>query len=128
MLPSVTSLTKEPFQKQDTNHSFTQEASLDMIAFFTILLGFLMDHDIQNLTIAHPPLQQLQQAITMLADYDFHWIKAANPNWATQTEIYPDKPTAFLTFLFHYNLDTSLVMHYLKGNYTAAHRNVKDII
>ncbi len=84
--------------------------------------------DVQNLTVTYPPLQQLQQAITTLANYDFRWIKMTNPNWAAQAEIHPDKPAALLSCLFHYKMDTSLVMHYLGGNFTAAHRNVDNII
>ncbi len=128
MLPSANTLRMGPFGKQDTNHSFMQEALLDMIAFFAILSGFLMVNDLHNLTTAHPLLQQLQDTITMLADYYYRWIKTANQNWATQMKVNPDKTTAFLTCLFYYNIDTSLVMHYLGGNYTRVHRNVDDII
>ncbi len=127
-LPSITTLQRGPFRKQDHNHSFTQEASLDTIAFIAISLGFITNHNLHNLTSAHPPLQQLQQAISSLANYDFQWIKAANPDWATQTKIHLDKPTAFLACLFHYNMDMSLIMRYLGRNYTAAHRNVNTII
>ncbi len=65
-LPSATNLWRGPFRKQDISHSFTQEESLDTIPSFTILLGFLKDHDLNNLTTAHPPPRQLQQAIIKL--------------------------------------------------------------
>ncbi len=45
-----------------------------------------------------------------------------------QSKIDPCKQSTFLACLFHYNMDTSLVMHYLGGNYTAAHKNVDNII
>ncbi len=76
----------------------------------------------------HPPIHQLQQAITNLADYNFSWIKEPNPNWATQYKIDPRKQSASLACLLHYKMDTSLVMHYLGGNHTAAHRNIDNII
>ncbi len=49
-------------------------------------------------------------------------------NWAMQTNIHLDNPTAFLACLFHYNMDTSRIMRYLGGKYTAAHSNVDNFI
>ncbi len=127
-LPSPAALRKGPFGNPDTNHSFIQDASFDTIAFFIISSGFLTEHDTSHLIGAHPPLQQLVQATNDLADYDFRWIRTPNPNWASQAEIIPEKPIAFLACLFHYNMDVSLVMHYLGGNYMAAHQNIDNII
>ncbi len=67
-LPMATTLRRGPFGKQDTNHSFTQEALLDTIAYLAILLGFLTNHDQHNLTAAHLPLKQLQHVISSLAN------------------------------------------------------------
>ena len=39
----------------------------------------------------------------------------------------PDKKYAMLAFLFHHDLDTSLLMQYLGNNYTRAYREVSSI-
>ncbi len=127
-LSSVIALRKGPFGRQDINHSFRQGTFFNTTAFFVFSSGFLTSDDITKLTIALPPLQQLHQAILDLDDYNFRWIKEPNQDWASQTEIDPRKQTAFLAWLFHYNMDTSLVMRFLGGNYTAAYRNVDNII
>ncbi len=66
-----------------------QEAAFDTITFFVFTSSFLTTDNISNLTVAHPPLHQLQQAITNLANYDFRWIKEPNPEWAMQSKINP---------------------------------------
>lgn len=50
------------------------------------------------------------QAITDYSTYNFWWIKDSNTNWPAQASICLEKPQAFLTWLFHHNMDTSLVM------------------
>ncbi len=99
-LPTATALHWGNFNKLDWNHSFTQEASLNMIAFFFCRIPW--------------------GAIYLYNNCNFQWIKETNPNWAEQTNIHPDKPQAVLVCLFHYNMDTSLVMWYLGGLYCGA--------
>lgn len=127
-LPTATKLCWGPFGQLDIKDSFTQEESLDTIAFHFSTLRFLSDHDLMTFAHAHPPLTQLHHAIKELSNYNFQWIRELNHEWACQAEINPAKPSAFLSCLFHYNMDTSLVMHYLGRNYTATHHNVDDIV
>lgn len=90
-------------------------------------MGFLAMHDLQAFTVAHPPLQELHQAIQEPKDYNFWWLWDSNPNWETQTKIKQEEPKTFLAHLFHYNMNTSPDLWYLGGNYTAMHSNVDNI-
>ena len=70
----------------------------------------------------HPLVTQLASSYVSLRSYDFCWIQDYDPAWASQTAIPPDKQYAMLDCLFHYDLDTSLLMHFLGNNYTGAYR------
>ena len=83
--------------------------------------------DREALLDTHPLTRHLDKMRKNLATYDFCWIRNADKNWSTQTEISKNKSKAMLACLFHYNLDVSLLMRYLGQNYTAAHRDVQGI-
>ena len=60
-----------------------------------------------------------------LSRYDFTWLQSTDTEWASQTAIPEERRKAMMACVFHYNLDVSLVMRFLGGNHTAAHRNVQ---
>ena len=71
-------------------------------------------------------MEHLASTILSLRDYDFGWIRVPNKNWVTQTSIEAEHKRALLACLLHYNLDVSLIMRFLGGNYVGAHRDVKE--
>ena len=48
--------------------------------------------------------------------------------WATQKSIEAEHKRAMLACLLHYNLNVSLLMHFLGGNYVDAHRDVEKTV
>ena len=59
-----------------------------------------------------------------LSRYNFRWIRNTDTAWASQLAISVHRHKAMMACLLHYNLDVSLFMRYLGGNYTGAHRNI----
>ena len=122
-------LFKEAFGKPDLQHSFTQEACADTTLHFVLMSGYLTQGDKRSLFEASNPLvEHLDTMRKSLKHYDFRWLKDINTNWADIKRLAKDKAIAMMACLFFYDMDVSLLMRYLGGNYTAAHRNVSAIV
>ncbi len=89
-----------------------QEASFDTITFHLLDSGFLSPDSMTNLIKSHTAPEELHASMINLTAYDFWWLKDSNLQWATQTEIDPNKP----------------IMRFLGGNYIVTHQDVEDII
>jgi len=127
-LPSKTSLRLTAFGRSDANHSFTQEASFETCLLPLLKSGYLGIPDTLSLLETHPLISHLATSYISLQFLDFRGLREYNPDWADQTHIPPDKQYAMLACLFHYDLDTSLLMRYLGNNYTGAYREVSDVV
>ena len=127
-IPSRISLLKGGFGRPDINHSFNQEACFDTAVFSVIKSGFLEPPDIVNLFDSHPLINHLAAASVAYSDYDFRWVREYNPNWADQSAIDPDRIVALTAALFHFNLDTSMLMRYMGNNYTGEYRNIDAVV
>jgi hypothetical protein len=73
-------------------------------------------------------VSHLATSYISLRSLDFRSLQDYNPDQADQTHIPPNKQYAMLACLFHYDLDTSLLMRYLGNNYTGAHRDISAIV
>ena len=76
-----------------------------------------------NLYSVNPLIPHLARMMDTLSTYDFRWLRNTNPTWATQTTIPTERRKAMMACLFHYNMDVSLLMRFLGGNYTGAYRD-----
>lgn len=128
-LPTKCQLYAQEFGRPSLRHSFTQEASADTCLYLVLKSEFLAEDDKSNLFEATNPLVQHLDTIRLkLRDYDFRWIQKSNPKWASQVEIDTNRVMAMMACLFHYDLDVSLLMRYLGGNYTAAYRDIQQTV
>ena len=127
-LPSRSDLYKTTFGKQSIHHSFAQEASFETTLLHPLCSGFLTPTDTLNLFVAHPLIPHLATAKVAYHDYDFTWIRQYNTAWDDQQDIDPVRQRAMTACLLHYNLDTSLLMHYLGNNYTGAYRETDKVV
>ena len=92
------------------------------------LTSRLLDKDSKQALIdSHPLVAHMSQVSKSLAQYNFLWLQQTDTNWASQTAIPTLRRKAMMACLFHFNLDVSLVMRFLGGNYTAAHRNYQTV-
>jgi hypothetical protein len=126
-LPSKVSLLTA-FGRQDTLHSFTQEALFKTILFHLLRSGYLSVTDTVYLLDTHPLVFHLSTSYISLRRYDFRFLQQYDPEWASQAVIPCAKQSAMLACLFHYDLNTSLLVRYLGNNYTGAYRNVPCIL
>ena len=77
----------------------------------------------------HPLINHLQQMMHKYANYDFSWLRSYNSQeYANQAFINKNKMKAFVSCLFHYDMDVGLVMRFLSNNYTGEHRNVTQVV
>ena len=127
-LPSKSALRLTAFGRSDTDHSFTQEASFETCLLPLLKSGYLSAPDTYSLLDTHPLVSHLATSYVSLRSLDFRGLRDYNPDWATQTHIPPLKQYAMLACLFHYDLDTSLLMRFLGNNYTGAHREISAIV
>ena len=127
-LPSKTDLLLTRFGRPDSKHSFTQDASFETTLLQILCSGLLDVTDTTTLADTHPLFLHLASSSVSLRQYDFRWLQSYNPDWASQTAIPPAKQYAMLACLFHYDLNTSLLMRYLGNNYTGAYRDIDNIV
>ncbi len=127
-LPSKSALRLTAFGRSDPDHSFTQEASFETCLLPLLKSGYLSAPDTYSLLDTHPLVSHLATSYVSLRSLDFRGLRDYNPDWATQTHIPPLKQYAMLACLFHYDLDTSLLMRFLGNNYTGAHREISAIV
>ena len=127
-LPSKLELYRQTFGREDKNHSFTQTACFETTMFHVLKSGYLDIPTHTNLCNTHTLIQHMANMITKCSSYDFTWLRAYDKRWKDQTFISREKMKAFMACLFHYDMDTGLVMRYVGNNYTAAYRNVPEII
>jgi hypothetical protein len=90
--------------------------------------GYLGISNTWSLLETHPLVSHLATSYVSLQSLDFRRLRDYNPDWADQTHIPPNKQYAMLACLFHYDLDTSLLMRYLGNNYTGVHRELPAIV
>ena len=125
-LKTLTELRLTKFGRPDKDHSVTQEACAETILFFIIKSGYLDIQATNALYNTNPLIPHMARMIDTLSHYDFRWIQQTDTNWATQSSLSASRRKAMMACLFHYNLDVSLLMRYLGGNYTGAHRRVQE--
>ena len=128
-LPTRAQLYCNGFGKPTKSHSFTQTACADTCLHLILKSGYLTYTDKRDLFAGTNPLvQHLDNMRMNLFTYDFRWLRNPDTQWADQLRIDKRKSIAMLACLFHYDLDVSLLMRYLGNNYTAAHRDVQQIV
>ena len=123
-LDSPSTLRTNSFGPPDSKHSVTQEGSCETTLFLLVKSNYLDDTSIASLFTTNPLIPHLARMINILSTYDFRWLQDTDTNWAAQTEISEERRKAMMACLFHYNLDLSLLMRFLGGNYIGAHRDV----
>lgn len=127
-LPTPAQLLSKGFSKSTKHHSFTQSAAFETITFFVLKSDYLGAHVTAGLWVTHPLLNHMATMIPYYQNYDLTWLKNPQPQWTSQEKISAEKAKACMACLFHYDINVSLVMEYLGGNYTGEHRNVEAII
>lgn len=127
-LPTRLDLFRTKFGRQDLNHSFGQEACFETTLLHTLCSGYLAPPDTVAVCATHPLIGHLAATKVAYASYDFRWLREYNIDWDNQKVIDPAKQEAMTACLFHYNLDTSMLMRYLGNNYTGAYRQVDEIV
>ena len=127
-LPTATQLRLQGFGKPDKDHSATQEACAETTLHFVLRSGYLDNQSKSSLCAAHPLVQHLTKITSSLSGYDFRWLRGTDTDWASQASIPRQSMKAMLACLLHYNLDVSLLMRYLGGNYVGAHRDTERTV
>ena len=123
-LPTRLDLFRTGFGRPDLAHSFHQTPCLETCSAHVLQSGMLTPAALLAWSEADPLICHLASSLVAFADYDFRWVREYNTEWASQSEIDPDRQIAYTAALFHYNLDVSLLMRYLGNNFTAEYRDV----
>ena len=126
-LPTAPKLRSTKFGQSTVDISATQEACRETTLYLLLQSGYLEAESRQAVLASHPLIAHLDRVSLALSDYDFRWIRETDTAWASQTSIPNARRQAMMACLFHYNLDVSLVMRFLGGNHTAAHRDVQSV-
>ena len=126
-LPPPSKLRRMTFGVPDLNHSVTQEACCETTLFFLIKSDYLCPASVTALYDTRPLFAHMACMIDTLSRYDFRWLQNTDLEWASQTEIPIERRKAMMACLLHYNLDVSLLMRFLGGNYTGAYRDVQSV-
>ena len=123
--PSAVQLRLGGFGRPDRDHSAVQEACAETSLFLVLKSGYLDDKSTCVLCQTNPLVGHLARTMTVLRSYDFGWLREPDTEWASQENIRDESKKAMLACLCHYNLDVSLLMRFLGGNYVGAHRDVE---
>ena len=126
--PTAVELRLNGFGKQDKDHSAVQEACAETTLFLLLKSGYLDKESTEKLCTTHPLVDHLERTVATLKDYDFGWLRRTDEKWASQIEIEDESKKAMLACLCHYDLDVSLLMRFLGGNYVGAHRDVERTV
>jgi hypothetical protein len=121
-------LRKTTFGRPDKDHSVTQVACFETTLFFLLKSNYLDEDSTRTLYDTNPLIPHMARMIDTLSDYDFRWIKNTDKDWASQTAISEESRKAMMACLFHYDLDVSLLMRYLGGNYTGVYRDIPKTV
>ena len=121
--PMAVELRTRGFGRPGKDHSAAQEACAETTIFLVLKSGFLSKQEVDAVRRTGPLVEHLVRTAHTLRNYDFHWLRDPDTCWASQSEIPAKSKRAMLACLFHCNLDVSLLMRYLGGNYVGAHRD-----
>lgn len=129
-LPTVTELYSGGFGQPSKNHSFTQEAAFETILFQFLKVGmdYLQPDEQAALLATHPLVEHLHVSLKKFSRIDFSSLREPDLEYASQKEIPTKKIQMFMACLFHYDLSLPNVMRYVGGNYTAAYRNITQMV
>ena len=112
------------FGRPDKDHSAVQEACAETTIFLVLKSGFLSKQEADAVRRTGLLVDHLVRTAHALRNYDFRWLRDPDTRWASQSGIPTESKRAMLACLFHHDLDASLMMRYLGGNYVGAHRDV----
>ena len=126
--PTKAELILRGFGRPSLNHSFTREKHFDDILIHLFKSQYLDTQSKSNLRDCHPLYDHLTKIIYTLKNHDFSPLTQINPNYATQTHIPAQRVKHFLAAAIHYDFHIPSVYRYLGGNYTAAYRDIPEIL
>ena len=121
--PTAVELQTRGFGRPNKDHSAVQEACAETTIFLVLKSGFLSKQEVDTVRRTGPLADHLIRTAHTLRNYDFRWLRDPDTRWASQSETPAESKRTMLACLFHYNLDVSLMMRYLGGNYAGAHRD-----
>ena len=127
-LPTPHALRASGFGKPDLLHSFLVEPCLETSLYPILHSGYLDINFLISLCSSHTLFLPLASAKVHNRFYYFRWLHNYDVEWHIQRTISPTKQAAMMACRLYYQLDTSLLMRYLRNNYTGAYRIVHDTV
>ena len=129
-LPSGTSLraAQDTFGKPSLDHSFTREPDILNISIFILKSNWLDWKSFIHFLSSNPYIHKLWESLVHLSQLSFLSLQTPDSDYASKTCIPADRVSKFLACDLHYDLDLSLVIRFVQGNFTASYRNVKHIV
>ena len=124
-IDTAAKLRRGKFGPPSRDHSVTQEACMETVLLHILKSEYLDETSTQALHATNPLVPHLARINKALSNYDFRWLRDTDHEWASQESIPEERQKAMMACLLHYNLDVSLLMRYLGGNHTGAHRDVQ---
>ena len=119
---------------QDLQRSWKVEASFGNVLFHLVKHGWLEPHvndktDMKRtLSDMNPEWAAVIEYVPMLTEIDFSALRQPDPDYATRKEISKHLVWLMAACAVHYDLDFSLVLRYLSGEYTGEWRDVEEIV
>jgi hypothetical protein len=126
--PTKGELICKGFGRPSLNHSFTREKHFTDVLIHIFKSAYLDPDSEHNLRRCHPLFDHLKKVIYTLKKHDFSTLTKYNKNYASQTEIPVSRVKNFLAAAIHYDLHIPSVYRYIGGNYTAAYRDIPEIL
>jgi hypothetical protein len=126
--PTKAELILKGFGRPSLNHSFTREKHFDDILIHLFKSQYLDPQSKRKLRDCHPLYDHLTKIIYTLKHHDFSPLTQLDPDYATQTHIPTHRVKNFLAAAVHYDFHIPSVYRYLGGNYTAAYRDIPEIL
>ena len=127
----------EPFRlyrtrPQSLDLSYRAEATFEYALFFVVKFGWLTlechRDECLALSSLHPDLEAMISQVPRLMSVDFSSLLQPDLVYASRLTIDKSRVRLLAACAVHYGLDFGLVVRYLAGEYTAAHRDVPSIL
>ena len=113
---------------QNVLQYYQTEGDFSNIIFFLVKGGWLSKQDLHSVSLIQPDFKDMIDSVPALLKVDFSSLCDPVLDYASQTNINPDRVRLMSACAVHYNLDIGLVVRYLGGEYTASWRNIPEIL
>lgn len=113
---------------QNVMQYYQTEGDFSNVIFFLVKGQWLGEQDLYSVAMMHNDFKDMIDSVPALLDLDFSSLREPVLDYASQTEVSPDRVRLMTACAVYYNLDIGLVVRYLGREYTASWQNIPDIL